>query len=141
MEEYDDEEYDQPQVVSANTEKAGEQNSENEEVDDSKKEEGDAVDSSTIRSLIGSGKEHRSVGQLEVEEEVDTTTKAEEEEVGEVKKENRVEKSEVNATDVVEGKEEEAVRRPEKIQDRTGSSEKLTGTLLLLFIPVFFINL
>ena len=32
---------------------------------------------------------------------------------------------------------EEAVRRPAKIQDRTGSSERLTVSLLLLFIPVF----
>lgn len=138
LEEYDDEEYDEPQVVlqqgenDGNNEETGEQISENEEGDDSKKEEkGDAVDSSTSGSLVGSGKEHRSVGQVGEEEEV-TTTKVEEV-VGEVKKEDKVEESEKKEN---MGK-EEAVRRPAKIQDRTGSSERLTATLLLLLIPVF----
>ena len=135
LEEYDDEEYDEPQVVlqGENNQEAGEQISEKEEADNSKKEEEeeDAVDSSTSGSSVGSGKEHRSVGQVGEEEEV-TTVKVEEV-VGEVKKEDKVEESEKKEN---MGKEEE-VRRPAKIQDRTGSSERLTASLLLLFIPVF----
>jgi len=135
LEEYDDEEYDEPQVVlqgerGGKNEEASEHISENEEVESNKEEEDDAVTSSTSGSVVGSGKEHRSVGQVD---EV-TTTKVDQ--VGEVKKENKAEES-----DKVVGKverKEEAVRRPEKIQDRTGSSsERLTATLLLLLVPVF----
>jgi len=131
LEEYDDEDYDEPQVIlqsenGGKNEEAAEQISENEEADSKKEEEGDAVESSTSGSVVGlSGKEHRSVGQVD---EV-TTTKVDQV-VGEVKKEDKVEESEEGV-----GK-EEAVRRPEKIRDRTGSSGRLTFSMLLL-IPVF----
>ena len=139
LEEYDDEEYDEPQVVlqgeSGNDEEAAELISENEEADKSKNEEGDAATGGNV----GGGKEHRSVGQVdEVTTKVDeVTTKVDE--VGEVKKENKVEESE--EARMVEGK-EEAVRRvkgPEKIRNRSGSSTRLNvpAILLLLLVPVF----
>ena len=131
LEEYDDEEYDEPQIVLQG------ESGEDEEADSSKKEEeGDAVGS------VGGGKEHRSVGQVEevtskVEE---VTSKVEEgttkvEEVGEVKKENKVEESEEGR--LVEGK-EEAVRRVKGPENRSGSSTRITlPTFLLLLIPAF----
>jgi len=139
LEEYDDDEYDEPQVVlqgesGGNNEEASEEISEKEEADSAKEEDGDAVESSTEGGSVGglSGKEHRSVGQVE-----EVTTAKVDQVVGEVKKENKVEESE-EGLGMVEGK-EEAVRRPEKIQDRTGSSERLTASTLLplLLVPVF----
>merc|ERR1712037_1066528 len=136
LEEYDDEEYDEPQVVlqgeSGKDEEAAELISENEEeADKSKNEEGDAATGGNV----GGGKEHRSVGQVE-----EVTTKVDE--VGEVKKENKGEESE--EVRVVEGK-EEAVRRvkgPEKIRNRSGSSTRINvSTLLLLLLVPVFLNL
>ena len=100
---------------------------EEEEVGSQKDEVKDAVDSSAAK--VGSGKEHRSVGEVE---EVTTEVK---EVPGEVKKD--LEESEKV------GK-EEAVRRvrPVKVQGRTGSSsEKLSVTISLLLITIFFVNL
>ena len=118
LEEYDDEEYDEPQIVLQG------ESGEDEEADSSKKEEeGDAVGS------VGGGKEHRSVGQVE-----EVTSKVGEE-VGEVKKENKVEESEEGR--LVEGK-EEAVRRVKGPENRSGSSTRITlPTFLLLLIPAF----
>ena len=102
---------------------------EEEEVGSQKDEVKDAVDSSA--ATVGGGKEHRSVG------EVDEVTTEVKEVPGEVKKETDLEESEKG-----KGK-EEAVRRvrPVKVQGRTGSSsEKLSVTISLLLINIFFVN-
>ena len=141
LEEYDDESEEdyvltnlgEPQVVLQGGDgKKGDEMPEKEEKDvgSQKDEVKDAVDSSA--ATVGSGKEHRSVGEVE---EVTTEVK---EVPGEVKKETDLEESEKG-----KGK-EEAVRRvrPVKVQGRTGSSsEKLSVTISLLLIPIFFVNL
>ena len=140
LEEYDDESEEdyvltnlgEPQVVLQGGDgKKGDEMPEKEKVGSQEDEVKDAVDSSAATATVGSGKEHRSVGEVE---EVTTEVK---EVPGEVKKETDLEESEKG-----KGK-EEAVRRvrPVKVQGRTGSSsEKLSVTISLLLIPIFFVN-
>ena len=144
LEEYDDESEEdyvltnlgEPQVVLQGGDgKKGDEmpEKEEEEVGSQKDEVKDAVDSTAATATVGGGKEHRSVGEVE---EVTTEVK---EVPGEVKKETELEESEKGKG---KGK-EEAVRRvrPVKVQGRTGSSsEKLSVTISLLLITIFFVN-